>query len=361
MKIIRTLSRLFALLLLAIVIISFPLSLLMRNFGSLLFDPETIKTFVRENVIETDLATNLASRVVQDLLIDGSESDNPASVVIQKGLDVLDEDDWAEISALVAPPALLSEATDTVIDAYVEWLNNDASLPDIKLDLIPWKENLRSNPDRLFIIVLAAVPECSAEELESLLIASLINGEIAPELIPACRPPEPLYSILLSTASSFVASYLEQAPDEIDLNSINASGMDQLILLKENLNRARFIFQWTWVIALGIGTLAVVMAARTVPGALNWAGWSLLFAGVNTLALSQGLGIFSDAVLRRIASVLFEESPLVLSFLLSTLAGEIMEVMRNRLALQGGVILAIALAALVLRRVIPYWQESAGK
>lgn len=361
MKIMRTFSRLLALLLLAIVIFALPLSLFMRNLGGLLFDPDRIKGFLRENVFETELVTNLASQAVRDLLIGGSESDDPSSVLLQKGLEALDENAWAELTAIVAPPHLLAETTEVVVDAYAEWLKSDSALPEIRLDLAPWKENIASNPDQLLLVVLAALPECTDEELEGLAPDSLADENGAIGQMPACRPPEPIYSTLLENADSLVNRFLEVAPDELDLSSLDTGRVDQLLLLKENLNRARLVLNWAWLFVLGLGAFAVVLASRRLPGMLKWAGWPLLFAGIITLALSQGLGIFSEAMLMRLFSAMFVGSPLVLSTMLSVLTGGVVQAMSSPLAGQGGVLLALGLAALIFKRVLPYLQQRAKR
>jgi hypothetical protein len=355
----KTLLRLIAILMLGFVIFALPLSLFVKDLGSLLFDPETSKSFVRSTLLQEDFAANIANQAVQSLLTAGDESDDPASVIVQKGLEQLDEDDWAEVISIVAPSELIAGSADLLIEAYADWLNGDEEIPEIYLDLVPWKENIADNSDQLIETVLAALPACSTEDLAILAIESLTNGKEAIGSIPACNPPEPLLSIVISNAKAIVPRFLQAAPSEFDLSTLEINGLNQLIQLKGTLNRVRFLVNWSWLIILSVGVVAILLGTQTLLGALKWTGWSLFLTGLITIGLSQVLEAFSNRWLGSLLSNMFDENAEIAITTLSGVLGNAIELAGSRLAIQAGVILAAAVLALVLRQVIPYWQVNA--
>lgn len=343
--------RFFAVLILIAVVITLPFSLLLRDLGALIFDPETTKSLVKETLLDEDFMAGLASRAVQGMLASEAESDDPASIVLQKGLEQMQEQDWAALTQLVAPPELIAETSNTLIDAYAEWLNGGALLPELQLDLSAWKRNLRANAPKVVAVVLDSLPDCSLEQLSALL-GEGVGEEGLVGLIPACKPPEPLYSTLLNNADRLVSGFTSRTPDQLDLTDVEVQETEQLLALKENLNRSRLILTWAWLPIISVGALAVFMAARSLPAALNWAGWPLLLAGGITLAFGRGLALFSSSWLDRLLDALFEDAPSLVGALLGTAAGSVLELVSRPLSLQGGLLSLLGLSSLVYARVL---------
>jgi len=353
----KYLLRLIALAMLAIFVFALPISLSVRGFGEVLFNPERAKDIVRSALVQEEFIANIAKQATQAILIGGDESDNPASLIVQNGLEQLSQDEWGELISIVAPAEVVAGSADLLIDSYADWLNGDEELPVISLDLAPWKESIAANSDKILERVMTALPECSTEELADLAIDSLTSGAEAIGSIPACKPPEPLYSLVIISAREAVPRFLRAAPDEIDLGAMEIRGLDQLIQLKETLNRVRFAVNWAWLLVVGLGAVAILIGARTLAAALKWAGWSLLIAGLITLVLRQLLGIFSSYWLSNIVSTLFNENADLVLSALSNLFGEVIEVVSSQLAVQAGYILAAAVLAIVLRQMPPYWKD----
>ena len=94
-----------------IVIIVLPIGLFLRNLGGLLFDSESMKSFV-SSTVDTDFVADLASDVLRERLLEGAESDEPVSVFVQRSLQGLDEAAWSQIVTRFAPPEFIVSTTD---------------------------------------------------------------------------------------------------------------------------------------------------------------------------------------------------------------------------------------------------------
>ena len=90
--------------------------------------------------------------------------------------------------------------------------------------------------------------------------------------IPACQPPEPLYSLTLDKSNILASSMVQSMPDELELSQLNIPALDQLQSLKQALSQVKNILSWTWLIVLGFGILGVFMATNGMVGRLAWGG-----------------------------------------------------------------------------------------
>jgi hypothetical protein len=357
----RKFSLAIALIIFAVVVFMLPISLFMRNFGNLLFDPASVKSFVA-NTIDTDFVASLASDMVRERLLQEAESDNPVSVFLQRSLEGLDEEAWGQIVTRFAPPEIIISTTGVLVDSFVEWLQSDNPPSVVFIDLSPWKDNLQSGPDELVTIVLNTLPPCTAEELGNQLLEGLSAETALPGLIPLCNPPEPLYSALLSGADSIVQSAIERIPNEFQLDLSNLEAFESLELLKDNLKRVRSLLMNAWLYALVLSALSVILgASRNWLLALKWAGWLFVLSGFVTLLLSQNLDVLAGPLLQRIIALMFEQSPLLFAEILNAMAEKVLQALGHRLVLQSILLLALGLSALISWNLLPQIQSQVNK
>lgn len=367
MKFINGILRFLAFLLLSAVVIALPLSLLARDVGQLLFDGDTIKALVGDNLLSPEFVGQLAQRATQGVLNraenseegvsasdeGGAEAEGLDIALLGEGLSYLEEEDWVQIAALVAPADAVSETVTELVDAYIAWLDSDGDFPQIKLDLSEWKSNTQLHAREVVEIVLAALPECTADEILNQALEGLQAGEgLAEVAIPICRPGEPAYSTLLRNADSMVSGLTQRAPDQLDTQVLpSETAPEELVRLKENLVRARLYLRWSWVAALGVMAIGVLLAARTWLTALVWAGWTLLLAGGITMILGSGVQLLASGGLERLVVAMFADAPVTLSAIGTTVAAGVFPLVARPLLIQGGVLLALGFGSLIWARI----------
>lgn len=351
MTAINTMLRFLAVVILIFFVLAFPLSLLARDAGQLLFRPETIKMVVKVRLLDPHFVGDLAHQASQGLLSGGSaaqgaqaEGSEVEGALVAAALDQLSEEDWAEIAALIAPEEVIGPAVDDLVDAYAAWLDSDDPLPQLNLDLQPIKANLAQNAPVVTSIVLDALPECSLEEIAAQALDSL-TGEGG---LALCRPPEPLYTTMLGNSEQALTGVLSAAPDRLDLTRVQGfEPPPELTTLKENLNRTRLVLNWTWLALAGLGAAAVAMAARSLSQALKWSGWPVFLSGLGALMLGLGFTVVRNSILGgRLGEVLREASSGA-SMLMGVAAGTALDIMGDMLRLQGIVVVLLGLALIL--------------
>lgn len=366
----KTIFRIFAFPILAIFILALPLSLVLRDVGSLLFDAETTRTLVRENLLNSELVASLARQGAEQMIIgasqEGQEGDAASTgeegvltASAQQALAQLTEEDWRQITELVAPEDLIEQTVDEFVTAFSSWLNNDEPFPNLRVDLASWKANTLENAGEVVTIMLNALPACNEDTVASMALQGAQDPESLTASIPLCLPPEPVYSQLVAQAGSMMGSMLERTPDTIDLQQIS-QGQDappELVQLKANLIQLRAVMSWAWVGVLAIGILFAALAARGFRSFLRWAGWPVLLGGAVTLLLGLSLLVFSFRFLEQLFAS--NESG-AMSVLASAVAGGALNLVSQPLLLQGLVLTTIGLAAVLYARVLARREASPG-
>ncbi|HEY4717868.1 MAG TPA: hypothetical protein VIH14_02540 [Anaerolineales bacterium] len=353
----KFLLRLIALPVLILFVLALPLSLVLRNMGALIFDADTTKAFVHDNLMDSELARSLARRGAEQLLTSEQEGGTSQKVITDL-FGQLSEEDWRQITEIIAPRAMLDQTLGETIDAFTEWLDDaEAEFPSLSVDLSAWKASTIDNADELVAVFLDALPECGQEATQTMAQQSLI---MQVESLPSCRPPEPQYSQMISQAGPLVARMLEPAPDNFDLGQITqgAEAPRELIELKTSLIQARTWLAWGWVAVLAIGLLAAALAATGLRGFLTWAGWPLLLAGLITLTLGLSMYIFNYRFLDQVFALL-EDSPAI-SALAASAAGGMLQLVGGPLMLQGLIAAALAAGCLLYARALHQKEISPG-
>lgn len=366
MKAINAILRFLAFVLLAVVVVALPISLLARDAGQLIYDADTIKSLVGENLLSPEFVGQLAQRAMLSVATGADDTKEPQQdtteegvlgldmSLVSEGLSYLEEDDWGQIAELIAPPDVVAETVGDLVDAYVGWLDADAAFPQVNVDLSEWKQNTSAHAREVLEIMLAALPACTADQLMNQALEGLQEGEdLAGVVIPVCRPAEPAYSFLLSNADDMVSRFAQQMPDEIDSQLLQGeSAPRELVQLKEMMLRARLILRWSWVAVLAAAALAVLMAARSWSGALTWAGWPLLLAGLLTLGLGFGVQLLASGLLVRLIEILFADAPVTLSAIGSSVAAGALPLVARPLLIQGAILAALGLISVIAGRAL---------
>ncbi|MDH5508709.1 MAG: hypothetical protein OEZ02_15915, partial [Anaerolineae bacterium] len=199
MKVISGLLRGAAVLIMLFVIVALPLSLTARAIGRVFFSPETVVQLVEENFLDPELAASLVRDAVNERLNDPDIQSDPTSELLLQGVYNLDDEDWVELLRMVAPKELLAESLRQVVDGYYAWLDGPEAVPQMRVDVRPWKHNVSKNTLPVVELALNALPQCDAAQIEVFALALSGVGDVSG--IPLCRPPEPIYSTILASAA----------------------------------------------------------------------------------------------------------------------------------------------------------------
>jgi hypothetical protein len=354
--------RFISAILLFLVVVSLPLTLLARDMGQLIFDADTIKELVSENLLAPEFVARVAENVtvsaistameeepVPDEIADSEQEEGLDMSLMTEAFSYLEEEDWIEITTLIAPPDLVGETVNGLVDGYVAWLDNEDDFPALRFELAPWKANLRTHSSSVVAILLDALPACTAEEIAAQMLAGLEEGEsLGQVLTPVCRPTEPLYSTMLGGADRMVGGLTARMPDSVDTSVLGEeSAPEELVLLKQNLQRARLILSWSWLLVAGVGALAVWMASRSLPEALRRASWPLLFAGGITLLIGGLIQLAASGGLQALFTRMFADGPGAIAALGTAVIAGVFPLVAQPLLIQGAFLAALGLGALI--------------
>jgi hypothetical protein len=354
----KAILRFIAVMLLALFVIAFPLSLVLRDVGSLLFNPETTKALVGQNLRGSELMASLARQATQQLLLtEGPENGtaNPA----QLALSQLSDEHWKQITELIAPESLVEETADQVVDAFSIWLNTQAAFPEVQINLTALKDNAIANAGEVVTVVMNGLPACDADSLAALNFTEGAESLVAS--IPLCLPPEPVYSLVIASAELSMTQMLDNAPDTIDLGQLNqGQAPAELTQLKQNLVSMRTFLNWSWLAVAIIGLIGVAMGGSGIASYLRWASWPLALAGVVVLIFGIGLQLFSLNFLDQFLGAVLEQGPGAMGSLGTAIASGALNLITQPLLLQGLVITVIGTTALIYSRILARQQASPG-
>lgn len=370
----QALLRIAAILVLLIFVLLLPVTLVARDVGALIFDPATTKSLVRNNLLDSQLIAGLARQATQEMLFpsavegEASETQEQKSeegidiAALEEALSNLSEEDWKKVTELTAPTALVEQTVNQVVDAYSLWLNGDQDFPPLQLDLKLWKENAQNNAGAVMMVLLDAMPACSAQEVQQISTENMTTAEGVAGSIRACRPPEPYYGAMINNADLLIRETLRRAPDLIDLNLMtqDTEAPNELVQFKTSLTRARLAVNWSWLAVAGLGALAVAVVAHGLKSLLRWAGWPLLLTGAITVVLGLGLKFFSLHFLDQLlASALSSEAGAV-GAMGKAIAGGALDLVSTPLLLQGLVISAAGIGSVFYAGTMARRQASPG-
>jgi hypothetical protein len=333
-----------------IVVATWPLAFLLHDMGEAIFSPGTLRQLIRETFLQGDFSATVAEQVVAEVA-ESADEDGGIGALVQSALGNLDEEQWEQIVDLIAPPTLIAETLDELVDDIYSWIDSDQALPDLLIDLQPWIQNLSANLPVVTEKILNSLPACTLVDLAELMVEG-VAGEI--ENLPLCLPPEPLYSLVVDASAQVLPEQLGDMSATIDLTEVIAGcsgfGIEAQSLLEVKIwvRQVRWLAQWGWVAVLGLFLVSIPMGARSFLGALKWGGWSLALAGALTLLLGGLVYMFSDVFLGGLLQLALPEVPAALTTPLSAISTKIVSLVTGPLFVQGGILFGLGALALLV-------------
>lgn len=276
-------------------VLTLAIALLAFNIGRVVFDGARVKRVVTQEVTGSDLvAVTLrwfAQRRAQERVMTGEAQTAIREPDALKALEFPSVANWRDIKAEVLPNQFLSSWVSVTIDGLYTWLENKDPLPQITLDLKPWKEwNRGAHGDKAIQIVYNSLPACKQPDIDDFLkrLAAVPAGqEVLYNLYTPCMFPDPWRpdqnqdyldsrdEIIDNAADRF---FLTQELANVEKQSgVGAEGIKQQLLLIRTLAAASVI------VPVLLLVLLVVLALRTRMDVVRWIGLPILVGGFVSL------------------------------------------------------------------------------
>ncbi|KAA3643449.1 MAG: hypothetical protein DWQ07_23330 [Chloroflexi bacterium] len=349
-------SRIFrglAMLLALFFVFAFPLTLVGRDIGQLVFDPEAVSEVVSENLAENPRFSLSILNQFTRFITSGEDADtDPVAQLVRLGLRSLTQDDIGELLNLTLPPELIADAFVQIVSGFYEWLDNDEPSPTIQLNVAPLKANFDINQRAVLETILNALPDCSAEQM----LNYALSGDFGNlENLPVCKPPEPIYSEFLNLADILIPAWLATLPDTLDLGQQLQSPEQagQLDQLKTNLLRTRSLLRWAWLPVLIVYIISIPMWARSWPSLFAW-GWPLVLSGGISLLIALSLWLSTAGVPQLVVALFFENSLGGLFDSFRVILADLVTLIARPLALQSAFQLVPGILGVVVAIVLVY-------
>jgi len=274
LKVSSGIFKFFAVILAIVVVFSLPAALLGKSAGRLLFSPNRVFELLDEYLFNTEVMASLAEYSIHE----GNTQEEAASPYIRlaiEGLKRLSHEQWVVVLDLIAPPELISDTIKQIVRGYYNWIASPDTVPEIWVDMRPWKDTLGKYFTPVADRVMSMLPACNTIELFQYAEAAL-NPETE---IPLCKPPEPFYSDYLITAYLFLPNELLQIGDEVNFAANSELTEAEWANRKDSILAIRAGTQFAWVVVLILYVMIIPLGARSFTGVLKWAAWPILFAG----------------------------------------------------------------------------------
>jgi hypothetical protein len=354
MKFISGLFKFIATILMIAFVFVLPVTLLMQGVGSLLLSPGKLVDLLEENLIDEDVIASFMqyeyNQLQEQAQAGDSQGDNAFSRILLDGLGNLDHDQWVELTLLLAPPKLIEQSLDDLLAGYYEWVENGAEVPQITLNLAPWKSNLKTNLVPAIELVMYTLPECSPEQQQ----VFLEGGELAASA-PSCRPGEPVYGLFMEQAGTSVPALIDDMADEYDFGKQLAEGQQMdWAGFKQTLAGIAAVTQSSWIAMLVIFVIAIPMGARSLSGVFHWAGWPIFLSGILTLLLALLLILVAQGTLSQLnpAAEMVQSTPSVISRPVASLFSDGVRVIARPLLLEGAAFILMGGVGVIIGMVI---------
>lgn len=350
MKILDRLFKIIAFLMMAFVVIALPFTLLARDIGRVVYNPEVIEAVVNQHLVRIDVMAVLLQGAVNSALAEGSP-DDPMSAVTMEAFANMQAEEWVELAKMVMPPQIISAMLNEILSGVFGWIDSPDPVPDITVSIRDMKRIWMQKAVPATELVLNALPQCNTEQLER--IPS--NWPDGGEYLPPCRPTEPTYSRVLESVASVLPAFLAEIPDEIPLSDSEEVQVDAMRQTQILLRRNRFMARVGWIFVIIVFLVAVVAGSRSLKDVFTWAGWPLMLSGFVMLLFGIIWAEMAPNVFARIRSNFLASTPRVLLSPITGMLQTFAELITDPFWGQGFVLIILGMAsiavAVVLRRV----------
>lgn len=263
----KTLTRVLAITFAVLFVVSTALAFMLYNMESSMFDAALyIQAFEDEGVYQ-----RLPGLMSQALVSAAQEAevDNPLVM-----LNALSQEEWDFYIAQLLPPAELKILADDLINAMMSYVTGESDTVVLSLGNLKTHLSSQQGIDALYEI-LQAQPDCTAEQL-----TAMVMGQ---QNVSLCNPPDTfLFIDLTPLIKAQIKGVVVLMPEQVTLI---APGGEQVKRVRD-LERVRLAMRLSPVLPVLFLLLVTAVAVRSFVDSLNWWGYSLLLAGLVSMAFT---------------------------------------------------------------------------
>lgn len=282
------LAKLVAAIFVIMLVLTLPLALFLFNFGRVFFNPPAVTHVVTNELVNSDLLPVVlewfSDSRAQERVETGEAHtwvDEPDIVQL---MAFVDRDAWRKIKAEVLTDEMINEWVPALVNGLYAWIDSDAVLPQVELDLRKLKAIVDSEHGRNSIVIAYdQLPPCTTEQIDdfkSRLNAAPPDTEVFYNL---CEFPNPWHDDQVNDYLQSLNDLVDSTPEDFALgraidDSSNTSA--SLAVVKQQLLMLRFLYRWGWIVPLICLLLILALVIRSLHSLGIWWGAPLLLSGL---------------------------------------------------------------------------------
>ena len=284
-----------AFVLVVLFVITLPLALLAYNVGRVVFDGALVKRVVTKEVTESDLiAVTLrwfSQRRAQERVMTGEAQTAIREPDALKALEFPTLAEWRKIKTEVMPNQFLADWTSTTIDGLYTWIDNKDPLPNVILELKPWKDYNRGEHGNTAIqIVYNSLPACKQADIDDFIkrLEAVPPGqEVLYNLYTPCMFPDPWRPDQNQDYLDSRDEIIDNAPDRFfltqELSRLEKQSGVGAESIKQQLQLIRTAANLSISVPALLLLLLILLALRSRMDLARWIGLPILVGGLLAL------------------------------------------------------------------------------
>ncbi len=286
-------SNSFATLILIAFVALLPAVIWIFNTLEVALSPQTYKQILEGHSFYEELVPRVLPALLKEAQQNGLEEEGieerEAIEFLQAMFGDLSPDELYAMGNELMPENWLQVQMESFIDELEIWFENDAVLPDIRINMRPLKERLASDKGRTAInTVITSWDACAEEEFEQLI--QFVEGDTE-EIFPFCQPPASYIATMSSNIAASVERLVATIPDEIMpfnpaiyVEDSDIAEFYELARgfydLKVALIVSRQMLLLFWLVPAALMALIVTISVRSAQRFSLWMGTGLVVGGL---------------------------------------------------------------------------------
>jgi hypothetical protein len=248
------------------------------SFSATLTNEVTYKDAFANSTILENLVPVTLPALIETANSQNLDSEN-SGIVLSELNEVLEQDDWQEISALIIPNTWLQTTYNAIVDVMVGILNGDTAVLSTSIDIGIIRQNLQGDTaTQVATLILDAAPPCTRTQEDQIrTLASSNTGTL-----PICQPNGDLQS----ASKTALVLWLNEISKSFEADSLLVSDyiprdVANTISLIAKLDRQILVL--LYLCPVGLMALVVVFAVRSGKAFTRWVGITTLVTGLLTI------------------------------------------------------------------------------
>jgi hypothetical protein len=296
-------KKIISIVLLALTVITLPLTLILSNGAGILFNKEKVSDLIVTQLVSDEALPRTIKEITITETLHGNLDKDFDTRMLVNVLGGIEREQWLDLFTQVLPEVDRIALVRDVSSGFFTWLDNDQPYPEIVIEVEPILSNLQQNILGVTTWIFSSfrVPPCEPDQ-----IARYEAGDFGadPQALITCAPPPALADQVISATAGVIMNTLaeEAPPAEVNLaDEIGAQvSADEMLAQKGILNTLRFLLPLAWLLPAALFLIAIGLVVRSVSTLIRWAQWPLFIGG----ALATLLALWIRGIRSVLAGVL---------------------------------------------------------